>query len=96
MNAIVGRDEEGRIWFKSNKSIIEITKAIDFYVESRSWFGLWGRKWYLVARYIEHKYSDGMCDYNHVDLGEYTAASTASLALEKVMAVRGIKEIDFK
>lgn len=97
---VIGKDPEGRVWFKSDQCLTDITEATDFYVQQVGW---WRKKWQLVAVYIKRPayFRDNVNQRAYVPalteekvLGEYEKGTSASLALEELMRLRGIKEID--
>jgi hypothetical protein len=99
-SAIIGKDPNGRYWFKSDQCLTDITEATDFYVEK---VGVWKWKnWRLVAVYVKRPayYRDNVNQQGYVKalienkvLGYYDRHTAASLALEELMRIKDIKEI---
>ena len=97
---VIGKDPQGRIWFKSDQCLSDITDAQDFYVQKVGW---WNKEWQLVAVFIKRAayFRDNVNQRAYVPalteekvLGTYKKESAASLALEELMRLRGIKELD--
>ncbi len=103
----IGKDEKGRIWFKSDWYLSDITEAIDFKVSDDS-FLFWScyrlvavvpyninvhgevRKMNDYGRYIPY-----VPQYFQQTIGWYKNIQTASNALEALMVLKGIKEMNF-
>lgn len=93
MNTL-GKDKDGRIWFKSDQHITDITDAYDFTVASSAYFGLWGRTWTLEAKFPNKDTSWNAPKFIYKTLGEYETAFKASLALDQIVTLKGIKPYD--
>lgn len=100
-SAIIGKDPNGRYWFKSDYALTDITDARDFYVEQE---GIWRwKKWRLTAVFVkrdayyrdnENKRGFTPAIENHEVLGYYDRPNAASMALEQLMRIKEIVEID--
>jgi hypothetical protein len=97
----IGKDPNGRIWFKSDRFLVDITEASSFHVEvKQGWFK--DKKWLLIATltkraayYRDEPNKRGFVPAITEDkiIGEYTKELSASLALEQVMTLKEIQEI---
>ncbi len=99
-SAVIGKDPNGRIWFKSDHTLTDITDAKDFYVQQTGW---WKKKWRLCAVFVKRAsyYRDNENNRGYVpaiteeqELGIYDRPQAASLALECLMNLKQITEID--
>ena len=103
--SILGKDQKGRIWFKSDWFLSDITDAIDFFVVDDSF--LWYRWVKLCAKVPFNKDFHGAQyrgnghggteeytpKYYDQIIGWYRSVPQASLALENLMPLLGIQEI---
>lgn len=91
----IGKDEQGRYWFKSDQNLTNITHAVDFYVVNDSF--MWWKKFLLKAKINKYpKTTHGLSPgrrYDYEVLGEYKTAQQASMALEEVMRVKEIEKL---
>lgn len=101
--SVIGKDGKGRIWFKSDWFLSDVTDAIDFKVVNRSF--LWWKWFKLIATVPYNKEFHGdvknpSTGYTYTPkyydqiIGWYTTLQSASLAMEGLMALRGIQEIN--
>lgn len=101
--SVIGKDAKGRIWFKSDWFLSDVTDAIDFKVENESF--LWWKWFKLVATVPYNKDFHGEIKnpngygvltpkYFEQTIGWYKTLQSASLAMENLMALRGIQEIN--
>ena len=99
--SILGKDQKGRIWFKSDFFLSDITDAIDFSVVDDSF--LWYRWVKLIAKVPYNKDFHGILKnsngyeyspkYYDQIIGWYKSVQQASMALENLMPLLGIQEI---
>ena len=90
MISTLGKDRDGKYWFKSDQFLTNITTSTFFFVRTKGWF----KKSYLLfarrkgdVRYYNwdqmgYRYRTG--EINQL-IGIYTSPSQASMALEQVM-----------
>lgn len=94
---IVGKDSQGKYWCKTDSRLTDVTDCYDFQVVES---GIWTKKWTLYGLRIEVKgyyssYGGTIPDkIEWKQLGVYKSERDASMALEQVMAVKEITEID--
>ena len=97
----IGKDEEGRYWFKSDCYLTDVTDAHEFYVEATGLF-TW-KKWLLYASVVKRPgyYRDDENKRGYVppiietkQLGEYPTQAKASFALDQLMRLKKIREVD--
>ena len=98
--SIIGVDSEGRVWFKSDQNLTDITDAVDFHVRA---YGVWKKKYYLIATIVNRPayYRDAENQRGYVPpitesktIGVYEKQSSISNALDNVMRLKEIREID--
>lgn len=101
-HSVVGKDGNNRIWFKSDWCLTDITGAVNFYVQDESF--LWS-KWLRIFATVPynkslhgtvknsqgHVYEPAL--YN-VTIGWYNTIQQASMAMEQLMPLLGILEIN--
>lgn len=99
-SSILGKDPQGRYWFKSDQRLTDITDASSFYVQHSGWFK---KTWELMAVYMKRAayYRDNVAMRGfvpaiteHVSLGFFDRHNAASMALEQLMHIKEIREID--
>lgn len=98
--SVIGKDEKGRIWFKSDWFLSDITDAVDFKVADESF--LW-RKWFKLTAVVPYNSdlhgfvweSDGRGERYKVTpkyfdqiIGWYKSLQQASMVLESLMVLR--------
>lgn len=92
-----GKDENGRIWFKSDTHLTDITEAHQFQVHQR---GLWKKTWYLIATFVRRPayYQDETKKRGYVPaiteekiIGSYTRETFASLALDELLDLKKLE-----
>jgi hypothetical protein len=99
--SVLGKDDKGRVWFKSDWYLSDITEAIDFKVTNESF--LWSKWFKLVATVPYNKEFHGTMrnsngyeyspKYYDQTIGWYKSLQQASMALENLMPLLGIHEI---
>lgn len=100
--SVIGRDNKNRIWFKSDWFLSDVTDAIKFYVEDCCF--LWSRWFCLYAKVPYNQELHGIIKdsngyqknpkYYDLKIGWYKTLSSASMAMESLMIVKGIEEIN--
>jgi hypothetical protein len=97
---ILGKDPQGRCWFKSDQYLTDITDSTFFYVKKVGW---WRQYWHLIAVIVKRPayYRDNVNMRGYVPavteekvLGHYDKEISASLAMEELMRLKGITQID--
>lgn len=97
MFAVVGKDKEERYWFKSDQRLTEVTDCFDFQVVEDGW---WQKRWKLYGfrmaakAYYNQFVGNVPAKIEEKLLGTYKSERDASMALEQVMMVKEITEID--
>lgn len=87
---VLGKDPDGKIWFKSDQKLTDITDAFNFYVET-----MWPRIWFIPGSYcLWAKYKSVTGRTNKKTLGWYPNAREASRALEEIWRLRQIDGFD--
>ena len=106
----VGKDQEGRYWFRSRQKLVDVTKACEFYVKpvliNRA-FWPWGRdkyEWHVYSKTLFKKghyewpsLKKGWIEDQHTHelLGVYQDEEDAATALECLMHMRDVELIMF-
>jgi hypothetical protein len=96
--SVIGKDDKNRIWFKSDWFLSDITEAIDFKVENHTI--LWWPWFRLVATVPYNRDFHGPAaayptpKYFNQTIGWYESLKGASMAMETLLILRGIREID--
>lgn len=97
MSTVVGKDPNGRIWFKSDRHLTDITEATDFHVKP---VGLLRKTWQLIAIFTQRPayYQDEQRKRGLVQaitkekvIGVYKKEISASYALNELMELKEIK-----
>jgi len=102
MDAIAGKTRDGEYWFKSDQYLTNLTGAIHFYVRPPSYILFWRRRYALMVKFDEpyqaYNYTKREMEkkhkYAYKVLGLYRTEALASLALEEVMKVLGMKPLE--
>lgn len=110
MTHAVGKDQDGRYWFRSRQKLVDVTKACEFYVKKvltkkARWF--WQKNQYEWHVYSKTLFKKGYFRYpsikqdwiddqhTHELLGVYQDEDDAATALECLMHMRDVELIMF-
>jgi hypothetical protein len=86
----VGKDTKNQFWFQSEHFLVNVSKAVEFYVEK----GLfWSKKWYLYAKVP--RIDPGGNEYLGSKLiGMYRTELEATMGLSQARKALGITLLD--